>query len=65
MDTAATVHSNPLYYDAYRVAGDYCRERGWWRAAVDYYRAALLHEVATISEREAIQKKMQACAAKM
>lgn len=65
VDTAVTVHSDPQYYDAYRVAGDYCKERGWWAAAVNYYDAALQHEVATITEREAIQKKMKACAAKM
>jgi hypothetical protein len=65
VDTAITVRSNPLYYDAYRVAGDYCKERGWWLPAVNYYKAALAHEVATVTEREAIQKKIAACEKKM
>lgn len=61
VDTAATIHSDPLYYDAYRVAGDYCKEKGWWLAAANYYKAALQHEVATVTEREAIQKKIAFC----
>lgn len=65
VDTAVTVHSNPLYYDAYRVAGDYCKERGWWLAALNYYKGALAHEVATVTEREAIQKKIAFCEKKM
>jgi hypothetical protein len=65
VDTGVTVHSDPLYYDAYRVAGDYCKERGWWLAAVNYYKAALRHEVATMTEREAIQKKIAYCEKKI
>lgn len=65
VDTAATVQSNPLYYDAYRVAGDYCRERGWWVAAIHYYKEALKREVATATERDAIGKKMLACEKKL
>lgn len=61
VDTALTIHSNPNYYDAYRVAGDYCQEKGWLVAAVSYYKAALHHEVATVTERESIQKKIAAC----
>ncbi len=65
VDTSVTVHSNPLYYDAYRVAGDYCSSKGWWAAAISYYKTALRHEVATVPEREAIQKKISACEKKM
>lgn len=65
VDTGETVRSNPLYYDAYRVAGDYCKENGWWLAAINYYKAALRHEVATATEREAIQKKIAECEKKM
>ena len=61
VDTAVTVHSNPFFYDAYRVAGDYCKSKGWWLAASHYYIQALAHEVATKDEREAIAKKLQAC----
>lgn len=65
VDTGLTVRSNPHYYDAYRVAGDYCRERGWWQAAINYYTAALQHEVATITEQEAIRKKIASCERKL
>jgi hypothetical protein len=61
VDTAVTVHSNPRYYDAYRVAGDYCREKGWWMAAVNYYKNALQLEVATVNEQESIGEKMREC----
>jgi hypothetical protein len=65
VDTAVTVHSDPMYYDAYRVAGDYCKERGCWLAAINYYQASLRHEVAKVTEREAIEKKIAACRKKI
>jgi hypothetical protein len=65
VDTAATVRANPQFYDAYRVAGDYCKNRGWFGAAIAYYQEALRHEVATLTEREAIQERLKSCAAKL
>jgi len=64
IDTALIVHSNPQLYDAYRIAGDFCKSKGWMLAAVRYYQQALQHEIPTLNEREAIQKKMQICSAK-
>jgi hypothetical protein len=61
VDTAQTVHSNPYYYDAYRIAGDYCREHRWYKPAISYYRQALALEVATKDEREAITRKLKDC----
>jgi hypothetical protein len=61
VDTAATVHGDPMFYDAWRVAGDYCKARGWLTAAANYYRHALTLEIATTGERRAIQKKLAAC----
>lgn len=61
VDTAQVVHSNPDLYDAWRIAGDYCMDRGWYRQAIDYYRQALLREVATKDEREAIVEKIRKC----
>lgn len=61
VDTAAVVHNNPDLYDSYRIAGDYCKERKWYAAAIKYYTQALQHEVATVYEREAIEKKRQLC----
>lgn len=61
VDTAEVVRSNPNYYDAYRIAGDYCMQQGWYSAAIAYYNTALTQEVATVDEREAIQKKIAQC----
>ena len=65
VDTAHTVHSNPYYYDAYRVAGDYSRKKGWYTAAANYYRQALALEIATKDERELITEKLEDCEKKL
>ncbi len=65
VDTAVTVHSNPNFYDAYRIAGDYCRNQGWWAPARDYYATALRKEIATTAERDAIRKKLRECELKL
>ena len=61
VDTTEVVQSNPDFYDAYRIAGDYCMEKGWYRPALNYYQQALRHEVATIDERKAIREKILEC----
>src|SRR5690606_26707826 len=61
VDTAQVVHSNPYLYDAYRIAGDYCMNKGWYKEAKEYYTQALLREVATKDEREAIAEKIEEC----
>lgn len=61
VDTAQVVHNNPYFYDAYRIAGDYCMKNDWYQAAINYYKQALTHEVATKDEREMINKKITAC----
>lgn len=65
VDTAEVVRSNPGFYDAYRVAGDYCMDKGWYTAAQDYYRSALRYEIATVNEQEAIEQKMDVCRKKI
>ncbi|HTM66319.1 MAG TPA: C45 family peptidase [Flavipsychrobacter sp.] len=65
VDTAEVVHSNPYFYDAYRIAGDYCREKGWYQPAISYYEQALTYEVATLDERDAISKKISECRKKV
>ncbi|MBS1772169.1 MAG: peptidase C45 [Bacteroidetes bacterium] len=65
VDTAEVVRSNPMHYDAYRIAGDYCKENKWYAAAVNYYVQALQHEVATTTERDAIFEKIKWCEKKM
>lgn len=61
VDTAEVVHSNPVFYDAYRIAGDYCRENKWYPAAINYYTQALKYEIATTTERDAIYDKIRLC----
>ncbi len=61
VDTAQTVHSDPQFYDAYRVAGDYSMQQKWYTAAINYYNKALTLEIATVNEREAIQHKIALC----
>jgi isopenicillin-N N-acyltransferase-like protein len=61
VDTAQTVRSNPMYYDAYRIAGDFCMQQHGYKQAVLYYRHALRLEVATIEERKSVEKKIALC----
>lgn len=61
VDTAATINANPYFYDAYRIAGDYCMEQSWWQPAIAYYQKALTLEIATVDERKSILKKLQLC----
>jgi hypothetical protein len=58
VDTAQVIHTNPLFYDAYRVAGDYSNEHKWYAAALQYYRQALQYEIATADERKSIERKI-------
>lgn len=61
VDTAQVVRANPNFYDAYRIAGDYCMQQQWYKAALGYYTTALTKEVATIDEKEAITEKIARC----
>jgi hypothetical protein len=65
VDTAEVVRSNPKHYDAYRIAGDYCKENKWYPAAINYYTQALKYEIATTTERDAIFDKIKWCEKKM
>lgn len=58
IDTGAVANAEPTFYDGYRVAGDYCFHHGWYAAAVHYYTQALQREVATVDEREGMEKKI-------
>ncbi len=65
VDTATVVHNNPNFYDAYRIAGDYCRNQKWYAAAIGYYKEALKLEIATKDERKSIQENLANCEQKM
>jgi isopenicillin-N N-acyltransferase like protein len=62
VDTAAVVKSNPNFYDAYRIAGDYCMQKQWYSPAINYYGQALKYEIATLGEKKSIMNKMEECA---
>lgn len=61
VDTAEVIANNPEFYDAYRIAGDYCMKNNWYTAAIHYYKEALKHEIATVNEQEAIEEKIATC----
>ena len=61
VDTSQVVHSNPFFYDAYRIAGDYCKEKKWYKPALKYYQEALKYEIATVEERKSIEEKIKEC----
>jgi len=65
VDTAQTVHSDPKFFDAYRVAGDYCRNKKWYTAAINYYVKALDCELPTFAEKQSLQKRIIDCEKKM
>lgn len=52
------VVNNPQYYDAYRLEGDYWAASHNNARAVEYYKAALTKEIATVGERKAIEEKI-------
>ena len=65
VDTLQVIKSNPYFYDAYRVAGDYCSNKMWYNAAIAYYVDALKLIVPTQKEKEMLQKKIITCQKKM
>ncbi len=62
IDTADVIRTNPMYYDAYRIAGDYCMQKEWYTDAINYYSQSLQYEIATTTERKAILHKIEECA---
>lgn len=59
VDTAEVIRTNPLFFDAYRIAGDYCKENKWYKSALAYYRQALQYEISTVEERKDIEEKIK------
>ncbi len=59
LDPQLLVRLNPNYYDAYRIAGDYCMEQGDYDQAAGFYKTALTKEIATENERTAIQQQLE------
>jgi hypothetical protein len=59
------VQSDPEFYDAYVLAGNYCFKRELFAKAKKYYASALTKEVATKYEEGHIRKQIRLCNEKM
>ncbi|HRP57590.1 C45 family peptidase [Agriterribacter sp.] len=58
INTDSLVASNPQFYHAYVLAGDYCLKRGQFDRAIKYYRQALTKEIATKQEENYIRQQI-------
>ena len=57
--------TNPQYYHAYVVAGDYAFKHNQIQQARQYYRQALTKVVATVNEENYIKKQLVKCNKKL
>jgi hypothetical protein len=58
---SAFVKSNPESYYTYQILADYYKSKFNYKTAFDYYKKALMKEVATIKEENQIKKDMMYC----
>lgn len=58
IDINQLTSNNPNYYDAYRLAGDYCMKQRDYARAIKQYEWALTKEIATENERISILEKL-------
>jgi tetratricopeptide (TPR) repeat protein len=58
VNTDSLVSSNPQFYHAYVLAGDYCFKRGQFDRAIKYYERALTKEIATKQEEAYIRQQV-------
>jgi len=65
INTDSLVMSNPEYYHAYVMAGDYLYKQKKYTAALPYYKTALTKTIATKKEEEHIKTRIAACIKKM
>jgi hypothetical protein len=59
IDPDSLVASNPQFYHAYVLAGDYCYRHNQPAKAEKYYEQALTKEIATVNEEEYIKKQLE------
>ena len=58
ISTDSLIASNPQFYHAYVLAGDYCFKRGQFERAIKYYQQALTKEIATKQEENYIRQQV-------
>jgi isopenicillin-N N-acyltransferase like protein len=61
----SVVKWNPNSYHAYMLAGDYYFDHQLWDKAIPMYEQGLTKEVATLQERDHMEKNLQSCKAKI
>jgi isopenicillin-N N-acyltransferase-like protein len=61
----SVVASNPQFYHAYVIAGDYSFKHSDYKKALGYYKTALTKVVATVNEENYIKKQVEKCAKKL
>lgn len=59
VDADSLVASNPEFYDAYVLAGDYSYKRGQLQKALHFYQLALTKEIATKQEENHIKDRIK------
>lgn len=61
----SVVASNPQFYHAYVIAGDYSFKHSDYKKALGYYKTALTKVVATVNEQNYIKKQVEKCTKKL
>ena len=61
VDTDSLLASNPNYYNAYILAGDYLYKNKQYQKALGVYKRGLTKEIATRNEEEHIKKQISLC----
>jgi tetratricopeptide (TPR) repeat protein len=65
INTDSLVMSNPEYYHAYVIAGDYCWKQKKFEQALSYYEQALTKIIATKKEADHIKSQIADCIKKI
>jgi len=61
LDPDSLVKWNPKSYHAYLLAADDCESRQDWRKAIAFYEKGLTMEIATMQEKEYMERNLQHC----
>jgi hypothetical protein len=61
----SVVASNPQFYHAYVIAGDYSFKHSDYKKALGYYKTALTKVIATVNEENYIKKQVEKCTKKL
>ena len=61
IDPDSIIASNPNFYNAYVIAGDYLYKEGDYKKALKCYEAALTKVIATKKEEEHVRDQIKKC----